>query len=340
MMMEFFLKDYSIVIDAMGGDFAPEEIIKGSIEAKEAFGAKIKLVGSIDRIKRAAESGNIKLDGVEIIPSLQEVSMNESPSEVLKKKRSSSIFVGSDIVSDESNSTFISAGNTGAVMACSLFNIKRIKNIIRPAIAVVIPLGEKKVVLIDAGANADCKPVHLKQFAVMGKVYSENILGVKNPRVALVNIGEEEKKGNELTAESHQLLKKCRGLNFIGNVEGRSLFEGEADVAVCDGFTGNVILKLIEGMAGFFFREIRNVLTSNFITKLSSLGLKSSLIKMKERFDYEEYGGAQLLGLNKPVIISHGSSKAKAIRNAVRVAMESLKSDITGKISEEINKLN
>jgi len=338
--MKIFSGDYSIVIDAMGGDFAPEEIVKGSVEAKDTFGAKIKLVGNIDKIKRVAESDNINLDGIDIISSFQEVSMNESPSEVIKKKRDSSIFIGSSIVSNEGKSAFISAGSTGAVMACSLFNIKRIRNIVRPAIAVVIPLGEKKVVLIDAGANTDCKPLYLKQFAVMGKVYSESILGVKDPGVALVNIGEEEKKGSELAVESYNLLKKCESVNFIGNLEGRGLFEGVADVAVCDGFVGNVILKLIEGMAGFFFKEIKNVLTSNVITKISSLGIKAQLVKMKERFDYEEYGGAQLLGLNRPVIISHGSSKAKAVRNAVRVAMESLNSDLTAKISDEINKVN
>ncbi len=339
-MGEVFSNNYSIVIDAMGGDFAPGEIIKGALEAKEIYGVNIKLVGSVDKIKKIAELNGMNLNGMDIMPSSQEVGMNESPSEVLRKKKKSSIFIGSKFVSGEDKSTFISAGNTGAVMACCLFNIRRIKSVIRPAIAVVIPLDEKKVVLIDAGANADCRPLFLKQFAIMGKVYSENILGVKNPRVALVNIGEEEKKGNEVTVESHELLKDYPGINFIGNVEGRSLFEGVTDVAVCDGFVGNVILKLIEGLAGFFFREIKNILTSSVITKISSLGVKSSLVKMKEKFDYEEYGGAQLLGLNRPVIISHGSSRAKAIKNAVKVAIESLESDLTGKISEEINRVN
>lgn len=330
----------SIIIDAMGGDFAPGEIIKGSVEAKEAYGAKIKLVGNIDKIKKVAESNDINLNGIEIIPASQEVSMNESPSEVLKKKRNSSIFIGSQLASGGGCNAFISAGNTGAVMACSLFNVKRIESIARPAIAVVIPLGEKKFVLIDAGANVDCKPFYLKQFAIMGKIYSENIIGVKNPKVALVNIGEEEKKGNELAVESHKLLKDCSNINFIGNVEGKELFEGITDVAVCDGFVGNVILKLIEGMADFFFGEIKQILTSGMLAKLSALGIKSSFKNMKEKFDYEEYGGAQLLGLNGPVIISHGSSKSKAIKNAVRVAVDSLNTDLIARISKEINDIN
>ncbi len=201
----------------------------------------------------------------------------------------------------------------------------------------VIPLGEKKFVLIDAGANADCKPPYLKQFAIMGKIYSENVLGVKNPKVSLVNIGEEEKKGNELSVESYKLLKDYPGINFTGNIEGRELFEGRTDVAVCDGFVGNVILKLVEGMANFFFGEIKKTLKSGTMAKLSALTLKGPLINMKKRFDYEEYGGAQLLGLNGLVIISHGSSKSKAIKNAVRAAMESLRNNLTSKIDKEIN---
>ncbi|MEA2015645.1 MAG: phosphate acyltransferase PlsX, partial [Actinomycetota bacterium] len=336
-MTQLYSNHHSIIVDAMGGDFAPGEIIKGSVEAKENLKAKIKLAGDSDRIKKLAESGNLNLAGIDIIHSSQDVGMNESPSSVLKKKRDSSIYRGSQFASEEEGAAFISAGNTGAVMACSLFNIKRIKNIARPAIAVVVPLGDKKFLLIDAGANADCKPLYLRQFAIMGKIYSESILGVKNPKVSLVNIGEEEKKGNELAVESYKLLKEYDGINFIGNIEGRELFEGKTDVAVCDGFVGNVILKLVEGMAGFFFNEIKQIFKSDMLAKISAIGIKGSLIKMKKKFDYEEYGGAQLLGLNRPVIISHGSSKAKAIKNAVRVAIEGLDSDIINKISKEVN---
>lgn len=339
-MAQFNSNNYSIVIDAMGGDFAPEEIIKGSIEAREAFRVKIKLVGNKDKIKTVAASSQLNLDGIEIVPSSQEVSMNESPSEIIKKKRNSSIFIGSELASMGQGNAFLSAGNTGAVMACSLFNMKRIENVLRPAIAVVIPLSDRKFVLIDAGANADCKPQNLKQFAIMGKIYSENILGIDNPRVALVNIGEEEKKGSELVVESYRLLKSYPKINFIGNIEGRELFEGAADVVVCDGFVGNVILKSIEGLANFFFGEIKQILTSGILAKLSALGLRNSFTMMKKRFDYEEYGGAQLLGLNGLVIISHGSSKSRAIKNAIKAAIEGLKTNIIRKINEEINNMN
>lgn len=339
-MAQFNSNNYSIVIDAMGGDFAPEEIVKGSIEARAAFQVKIKLVGNKDKIKTVAAASQLNLDGIEIVPSFQEVSMNESASEILKKKRNSSIFIGSELASRGQGDAFLSAGNTGAVMACSLFNMKRIENVLRPAIAVVIPLSDRKFVLIDAGANADCKPQYLKQFAIMGKIYSENILGIDNPRVALVNIGEEEKKGSELVVESYRLLKSCPKINFIGNIEGRELFEGAADVVVCDGFVGNVILKSLEGLANFFFGEIKQILTSGILAKLSALGLKSSFTTMKKKFDYEEYGGAQLLGLNGLVIISHGSSKSRAIKNAIKVAVEGLKTNLTSKINEEINNIN
>jgi glycerol-3-phosphate acyltransferase PlsX len=337
-MVEFDSNDHTVVIDAMGGDFAPEEIVKGAVEAKNILGIAIKLVGSKKKIKKAADSSGLDLGGIDIIESTQEVSMNESPSEVLRKKRNSSIFIGSQLVSKISRSAFLSAGNTGAVMACSLFNIKRIENIARPAIAVVVPLSGRKFVLIDAGANADCKPHYLLQFAIMGKVYSENILGIDNPRVALVNIGEEEKKGSELAVESYELLKNCSNINFVGNIEGREMFDGGADVAVCDGFVGNVILKSIEGLANLFFKEIKRVLAANLISKLSAIGLKSSFIKMKKKFDYEEYGGAQLLGLKELVIISHGSSKARATKNAIKVAVEGLKTNLTEKIGKEISK--
>jgi glycerol-3-phosphate acyltransferase PlsX len=337
-MVRFDLNDCTVVIDAMGGDFAPGEIVKGAVEAKNAFGVDIKLVGSVRKIKKAADLSGMDLGGIDIIESTQEVSMNESPSEVLRKKRKSSIFIGSQLVSETGRSAFLSAGNTGAVMACSLFNIKRIENIARPAIAVVVPLSDKKFVLIDAGANADCKPHYLLQFAIMGKIYSENILGIDDPRVALVNIGEEEKKGSELAVESYGLLKDCSSINFVGNIEGREMFDGGADVAVCDGFVGNVVLKSIEGLANLFFKEIKGVLTASLVSKLSALGLKSSFIKMKKKFDYEEYGGAQLLGLRELVIISHGSSKARATKNAIKVAVEGLKTNLTEKIGKEINK--
>lgn len=327
---------YPIIVDAMGGDFAPLEIVRGTLDVLSKNSSEIRLIGDINRIREAADSGGLDISGIEISPSEQVVGMGESPSDVLKNKKRSSIYLGSQLVGQGNGSAFLSAGNTGAVMACSLFNIKRIKGVFRPAIAAVIPLADSRFVLIDAGANADCKPLYFMQFALMGKIYSENILGVKSPRIGIVNIGEEEKKGSELSIEAHRILKDMEGLDFIGNIEGREMFEGKADVVVTDGFTGNVILKVLEGLAKMFFGEVKSAMTSSIISKMAALILKKPLRGIKNKFDYETYGGAQLLGLNAPVIISHGSSKAKAVRNAIRVGQESLQTDIVEKIKKEI----
>ncbi len=326
---------YSIVIDAMGGDYAPQEIIKGTAKASSLKNVSLYLAGRTEQIKKVASESNISLDNIGIIESAQKVTMDQSPSEVLKSGRESSIFKGTQKASQVNKGAFLSAGNTGAVMACSLFNMKRIKGVLRPAIAVVMPIGIKKLVLLDAGANVDCKPQYLKQFAVMGKVYSQNILGIEHPKVGLLNIGSEKKKGNELSVEAYKLLEQAE-INFTGNVEGRDLFEGAVDVAVCDGFIGNILLKSIEGLAGLLFGEIKGVLTKNSFNKLLAMGLKGSLKAMKKKFDYEEYGGAYLLGINGITIIAHGSSKAKAIYNAAKVAHEGMKADLVGKLKQEI----
>lgn len=327
----------SIVVDAMGGDFAPGEIIKGSIEAYQSFALDITLVGNPEKLNSFALENNLDISQFSIEESKSEVEMGESPSQVLRDKKDSSIFIGPKLVSEGKGGAFLSAGNTGAAMACSLLNIRRIRGVARPAIAVVIPLAHSNFVLIDGGANADCKPQYLSQFAVMGKVYAENILGTRDPKVALVNIGEEEKKGSEFAIQSYRLLKQMKNINFTGNIEGREMFAGEADVVVTDGFTGNVILKAIEGLAKMFFGEVKEVLTSSTISKLAALTLRKPLRAMKDKFDSETYGGAQLLGLIAPVIISHGSSGAKAIKNAIRVAGESLKTDLVDKIKKELD---
>jgi glycerol-3-phosphate acyltransferase PlsX len=246
--------------------------------------------------------------------------------------------LGTQFAAKKEGSAFLSAGNTGAVMACSLFNMKKIEGIMRPAIAVVIPLANSKFILIDAGANVEIKPIFLKQFALMGKIFSQNILGIENPRIGLLNVGTEEKKGSEILVEAFKLLSESN-INFIGNVEGRNIFEGSTDVVICDGFVGNVLLKSIEGIAKLFFGEIKSILTYNLITKLAASILKGRFKVMKKKFDYEEQGGALLLGVNGISIISHGSSKAKAIRSAMGVAYENLKIDVVDKIKSEISKV-
>jgi len=327
----------SVVVDAMGGDHAPGEIIKGSIEAHKELSIPVTLVGDPQKINSYAIDNNLDISPFDIVESKSHVDMGEPPSHVIKNKKDSSIYIGPSLVAEGRGGAFLSAGNTGAAMACSLFNIKRIKGVFRPAIAVVIPLADSRFVLIDGGANSDCKPQYLAQFAVMGRVYAQNILGIEDPRVAVVNIGEEEKKGSELAVLSHMLMKGMENINFTGNIEGREMFEGAADVVVTDGFTGNVILKVVEGLARMFFGQVREVMTSSFISKAAALALKKPLTAMKDKFDYETYGGAQLLGLNAPVIISHGSSKARAVKNAIRVAAESLKTDIVEKIRDQLS---
>lgn len=330
-------RDYkvSIFVDAMGGDYAPLEIIKGASEAKDILDANISLVGQREKLLALTKENDLDIEGLEIIGSQITVNMDDPPSKVLKDKKDSSLYMAAKLASNTERSAFLSAGNTGATMACSLFNMKRIEGVLRPAIAIIIPLGDKKVLLIDAGANVDSKPIFLKQFAIMGKVYFQNMFDHPKPKIGLINIGEEEKKGNETTIEAYKLLKDTN-INFIGNVEGRDIFSGKADIVICDGFIGNIILKSIEGMAKLFFTEIKEALTKSILTKLSALALKKPLYGMKKKFDYEEYGGALLLGVNGVTVISHGSSKAKAIKNAIMVAYQALEKDLTKKIKNEI----
>jgi glycerol-3-phosphate acyltransferase PlsX len=325
------------IIDAMGGDYAPLEVLKGAYDAYLKYDPEIILVGIKDKIEKAAQDLNIDLSVFKITNCTQEVLMNDHAGDVIKHKKNSSIYIGNKILSENLKGAFISAGNTGAVMASALLNVKRLEGVLRPAIAIVIPIADKPVVLIDAGANADCKPQYLKQFALMGKIYYENILNIKDPKIGLLNVGSEEGKGNELSIQAYDLLKGFKEINFYGNIEGRDLFNGAAEVIVCDGFTGNIVLKSIEGLAGLFFSEIRQILIANFTSKIGAAILKKPFKNMKKKFDYEEYGGAFLVGVNGIVIISHGSSKAKAITNAVRVAIEGQKSAIIEKIAGQIN---
>ena len=336
--MEKNLQKYTIIIDAMGGDFAPDDILKGVIGESRNFNINLVLAGNEEIIRDSASRNNLDISNIEILNCLNEVAMDDRASDVIKHKKDSSIYLGTQLAAKKEGSAFLSAGNTGAVMACSLFNMRKIEGIMRPAIAVVIPLAKSKFILIDAGANVEVKPIFLKQFALMGKIYSQNILGIQNPKIGLLNVGTEEKKGSEILVEAFKLLRET-DINFIGNVEGRDIFGGSIDVVVCDGFVGNVLLKSIEGIAKLFFGEIKSILTYNLITKLAASILKGRFKAMKKKFDYEEHGGALLLGVDGISIISHGSSKAKAISSAVRVAYENLKIDVVGKIKSEINKV-
>ena len=324
-----------IAIDAMGGDNAPEEIVKGAILACRELGAEIILVGNEERIGAILKNQSISGLRLEVYNATEVIEMDEHPANAVKKKKDSSLVVANRLVKEGSASAVISAGNTGAAMSGSLLTLGRIKGINRPAIASPMPTSAGVSVLIDAGANADCDPQNLSQFALMGSIYAEQVFGIPKPRVGLLSIGEEETKGNRLTVEAHQLLKQCP-INFIGNIEGRDVHRGECDVIVCDGFVGNVVLKISEGLAGALFGQIKTALRQNLFTTTGALLVKSAFKSLNGRMDYTEYGGAPLLGLNGISMISHGRSNAKAIKNAVKTTIKAVNEDIVGKISASL----
>jgi glycerol-3-phosphate acyltransferase PlsX len=310
-----------IAVDAMGGDHGPAVVVEGAVAAVKEFGASVILVGD----RSAVEGELVRLDaqslGVEVRHASEVVGMAESPSMALRRKRDSSLRVAAELVRDGKAAAFISAGNTGAAMAISMFVIGVLRGIDRPAIAAVLPSLRGFTVLIDAGANVTPKPWHLFQFAIMGNVYARDILGVERPRVGLLSVGEEEGKGNDLTRETYDLLKESR-LNFIGNVEGRDIYNGSCDVIVTDGFTGNVALKISESLAEMVGAMIREELTRDLRSKLGAALAVPAFERFRRRVDYTEMGGAPLLGIDGAAIICHGASPVKAIKNAVRVAAE------------------
>ncbi|CAA7602731.1 Phosphate acyltransferase [plsX] [Acididesulfobacillus acetoxydans] len=324
-----------IAVDAMGGDHAPGEIVKGACQAAEAFPQlELILVGREREIKpflpNGSQPGNVVIRQAE-----ETVAMGEHPAQAVRSKKDSSIVVATRMVREKEADALVSAGSTGAQMAASLLGLGRIKGVERPAIATVMPTLEGGKLVLDVGANPDAKAEHLLQYARMGSIYAERILGLREPRVGLLNIGGEEGKGNDLTQHAYPLLK-ASGLNFIGNIEGRDVPYGRADVVVCDGFVGNVLLKTAEGLAGAFFEQIKEKITSSPVRKLGALMVKPGLKEIARSLDYAEYGGAPLLGVNGISIICHGSSKAKAIRNAVRVAKECVQSRFVEEISRAL----
>ncbi|HHY27556.1 MAG TPA: phosphate acyltransferase PlsX [Desulfitobacterium dehalogenans] len=324
-----------IAVDAMGGDHAPGEIVKGALRSIEYFDIEVILVGRPELIKEFLPQGNLPAK-VRIKEANQVVGMDEHPAQAVRRKKDSSIVVATRLVKEGEADALVSAGSTGAQMAASLLGLGRIKGIDRPAIVTVLPTLEGGKLLLDVGANPDAKPEHLLQYAMMGSIYAESILGIENPKVGLLNIGTEETKGNELTQTAYPLLQKAP-LNFIGNVEGRAIPYGQAaDVVVCEGFVGNVVLKTTEGLAGALFQLIKEKITSTPLRKLGALAIKPGLKEIAKMMDYAEYGGAPLLGVNGISIISHGSSNEKAIFNAIRVAKECVESGFIEEIRKEL----
>lgn len=309
----------NIVIDAFGGDNAPLEVIKGSLDAVKDFGVDVTLVGDEEKIKKCAKDNSLDISTLRIKHTPVVIEICDEPTDVIKGKKDCSMAVGLQMLADGEGDAFVSAGSTGALVVGATFIAKRLKGIKRPALATVLPTAGAPTMLLDSGANAECRPEMLVQFGIMGSAYMEKVLGVNRPRVALANIGAEESKGRELELETYKLLKTAP-LNFTGNIEARQVPLGDADVVVADGFTGNIMLKLYEGMAKFFAGELKTLLTANAKSKLAALLVMNNVKAFKKKVDYSEYGGAPLLGTAKPVIKAHGSSDAKAFYNAIRQA--------------------
>jgi glycerol-3-phosphate acyltransferase PlsX len=329
-----------IAVDAAGGDYAPHEVVKGALKAAQDFGVEIALVGRRSVLHVLAGRSIQKLP-VKIVDAKQKIDYHESPIKAIKSKPDSSIVVGINLLQQGKADAFVSAGNTGAVVAAALFTLGKANGVSRPAIGCFLDnISTFPSLLVDAGANADCRPEHLVEFARLGTLYSANLLGISSPTVALLNNGEEELKGNKLTLETYQMLKQAEGINFVGNVEAQDLSKRVYDVIVTDGFTGNVVLKTIEGLSADFLgtvREMGRVFTnvSRFRGKeiLKDIGLTN----WAKKLDYTEYGGACLLGVNGNVIIAHGRSQARAIKSAISLAKETVESRITDKLKEEKN---
>ncbi|MCC7363624.1 MAG: phosphate acyltransferase PlsX [Dehalococcoidia bacterium] len=322
-----------IVLDAMGGDQAPGEVVAGALMAAGGLGVELILVGKAEVIREEL-SGTREVRGLRIVDARDVIEMDEHATDAIRSKPDSSINVGLRLVKAGEADAFVTAGNTGATMAGALLTLGRIRGIGRPALATVFQTGQGgQTIYLDVGANADCRPIHLVQFAYMGAAYIERMFGIQRPRVALLSIGEEATKGNQLVLEVHEELAKSR-LNFIGNVEGKDLARGAAEVIVMDGFTGNVVLKTVEGIADLLFDEVRRAVELTPWNRAAGLILYSELRKTKRRLDYAEYGGAQLLGVNGTTVIAHGRSNARAIFNAIRAARDGVQNGVVSVIEE------
>ncbi len=324
-----------IIVDAFGGDNAPLEIIRGCELATKEFDAEIVLSGNKEKIEKCASENGIDISKMSILDAQSVVSMENPADCVIKTKKDSSMAVGMRALANGDGDAFVSAGSTGAVVVGATFIVKRIKGVKRAALAPILPTDDGNgVMLIDSGANVECRPEFLLQFGIMGYYYMRSI-GVENPRVGLLNVGTEDTKGGELQHQTFKLLSEA-DINFIGNVEARDVLDGVCDVLVCDGFSGNVLLKMCEGTVGVLMKNLKGVFTRNIFSKLSYLVLKPGLKEFKKKLDYNEKGGALLMGASKPVIKAHGSSGAKAIKNAIGQAIAFAGSDTIERITNDI----
>lgn len=327
-----------IIVDAMGGDNAPLEIIKGSYDAVKELGANIILVGQEDVIKKVAKENDIDLSVFKIVNATEVITMDDDADSVLKKKPDSSMSVGMKMLSQGDGDAFVSAGNSGAVCVGATLIVKRIKGIKRPGFAPIMPHFKGGCfMLMDSGANVEARPEMLYQYAKMGATYMEKVMKIDNPRVGLANVGVEEHKGTELQHKTYELLKNS-DMNFVGNIEGREMVEGCCDVFVCDGFTGNLVLKTYEGVALSLMSKLKELFTNGVKNKLAAGLVMGDLKSMLKEYDYNEYGGAPILGAAKPVFKAHGSAKAKTFKNAIRLTMDFVKSGVIEEIEKSVKK--
>lgn len=326
-----------VILDAFGGDNSPFEIIKGAeMAVNKKSDVEVVLCGDENKIKEIMEKENIKSDRIFIKHCSEKIEGDDDPIKAVKEKKDSSIIVGLNMLKDDEGDVFISAGNTGAVFTAANLIIKRIKGVKRSALAIYLPSEKGPKLMLDAGANVTLSPEYINQLAVMGSVYYETDKNVKNPSVSLINIGAEETKGTENLVSAYNLLKNNNLINFKGNCEPRYILSGDYDVMVCDGFTGNIILKTIEGVSKTLMKGIKNIMLKSVLTKICSLGLKSGLYEFKKQFDYKEYGATPILGLRKPVMKAHGSSDRRAIMNAIINCETFVLSDIIKNIEEKL----
>ena len=333
-----------IIVDAMGGDNAPDEIVKGAIEAAGDLDVEIMLVGRGEDILRAIERIGLKElpRGVEIVNATEVIGMEDDPAVAIRVKKDSSMSVGFSLLYEGRGDAFVSAGSTGAILSGATLIVKRVRGIRRAAMAPVIPNAGGGFVIIDCGANTECTPEYLLQFAYMGSFYAEDALKVTKPRVGLLNNGTERTKGTPLQLETYELLEKAATegqLNFIGNVEAKDVLKGSCDVVVCDGFTGNVFLKSIEGVAWLIMSELKTLYSKNLFTKLSALMMKKHISGLRTKLNPDTVGGTAMLGISKPVIKAHGSSNANAFRSAIRQAANAASADIASRLQDNISRM-
>lgn len=328
----------NIVVDAFGGDNAPLAVLEGTAQAVRELGVHITLTGDEKKIRKCAEENGISLENMDIVHTESVIDIHEEPTEIIKSRNDCSMAVGLKMLADGSGDAFVSAGSTGALVVGATMIAKRIKGIKRPALAPLMPTAKGYMMLLDAGANVECRPEMLLQFGIMGSIYMERVMGIKKPKVGLINVGAEDTKGRDLDKEAYALLSSAP-IDFYGNLEARDMPFGECEVVVADGFTGNVALKLYEGMGVFFAKELKSMLTDSIGGKLAALLMLKRIKLFRKKLDYTEVGGAVMIGVARPVIKAHGSSNGKAFFNAVRQAKQCVDGDITGEITRALESL-